>query len=109
VDLGHRREVEPEYRVRRDQDRHRLGQLAGQHRPLHVAARQRRDRGIRPLGLHVELGDPSLGLAHYGAMAEPRASGQRARSKFRRTMFSAMLMAGTHALRRGSSGRLKAR
>ncbi len=53
ADLGHRGEIEPETGVGDDQQIDLAVQFAGQHRALHIAARQRRDRAVERGGLDL--------------------------------------------------------
>ena len=68
MDLGHRREIEPEAGIGGDQHLDVAAEFARQHGALHVAARQRRDRRVRAAGLDLVGRDLVLGV-----VAERRA------------------------------------
>jgi hypothetical protein len=109
VDLGHRREVEPEtgfaaIKTDTGSDSSRASTARCTLPPDSVAT-----GASAPWVFTL---NSAIYRSAWPTMARWRNHGpvdSGARSKFRRAMFSAMLMAGTHALRRGSSGRLKAR
>ena len=73
-----RPDVEPAARLGGDEHGRLGGELAGEHDALLVAARQRRERGVRPDAVDAELGDQLLGapppLAAVDAGQRPAAA-----------------------------------
>ena len=71
ADLGDGGEVEAEAGIGHDEEVDRVGELARQHGPLHVAAGQRGDRRLGGGGLHPEPRDQILAAPAHGAGVEP--------------------------------------
>jgi len=77
VDLVDGGEVQAEHRIHHHQHTAAARQLACEHGPLHVAARQRADRRIRPAGLHAERLDAGPRRGHHPRGAQPARPGER--------------------------------
>ena len=74
MDLRHRGEIQAEAGIGRDQHFDIAAELARQHGALHIAAGQRRDRGIRGAGLDLVLRDFFLGVVAKCRAVEPPAA-----------------------------------